>query len=47
MKGSSHEKEILNEKFSNKITAGKARKRRERVVQGVALQLLGITGLRR
>jgi len=44
MKRSPQEKEILNEKIPNKVTAGKARKRRENFVQIVAWQFLGITG---
>jgi len=47
VKESPQEKKIFNEKFPNKFTAGKARNRREKVVQRVALQFLGITGWRR
>jgi len=35
MKGSPQEKEILNEKFPNKLTVGKTKKRKGKVVQGL------------
>jgi len=47
MKGSPREKELLNEKFPNKFTVGKTRKRKEKVVQRVAMKIQGITGWRR
>ena len=37
-------KKILSEKFPNKVTARKTRKRREKVVQRDVLEFLGITG---
>jgi len=37
-------KKIPNEKFPNKVTAGKTINRMEKIVQRVALQFLGITG---
>jgi len=46
VKGSPQERKILHENFPNKVTAGKTRKRREKDVQRVALQFLGITGWR-
>ena len=39
-------KKVLHEKFPNKVTAGKVRKRKEKVVQRFVLQFLGIRGRR-